>query len=724
MEAAQQLAKMGEDQFEEWFLAGLSAETIPLDDMLGALDELRLAGMTAQADSWAELIEESLSERGLGDGVVRVVRSRAANRSSDPAFRQHAEKRLNWVFRNDTVRRNYVAHAGFGKGLPIHECFRRLDTLLHLKDGVLGLDKTWGIGRVRSVDSFYERVTIDFARKRGHEMSLAYAAETIQFVGEEHLQARRFLDLAGLQALAAEQPAEVVRLALRSHGPMPAARLQEILTDGIMAPEAWKSFWDAARKALKDDPLVVIPARRSDPIQLLDQEVRYDARWFEALARERTAEGILGRIEELQEAMPPEGVDESGKRVVADRLQFLLRGFGDTHLDVRAQVVLCAQQWDIPEEWVNWRSQMMSLLAPDILLAATGQLSTRKIESFLAVAAAQDVAQVKTAVLAILSRVFLGPLNVFMEFLLEQGAESECAGVFRDEVGRRQAGVEMVLWLARHPEKLASWQLGTPGDLMFHVLPLFERTHTGERLKAANQLGELVQQRKWLETAVESMNEVQQTSIIRALRAAMGRIPLDTQAMIGRICVAYPHLAKLLEETKEEGGAPRGGLTSWRSYHARQKQLEKLINEEIPKNSRDIGVARSYGDLRENFEYKTAKEQQGILLRRRAEWEQDLQQVRGTDFGASPAQTAGMGTTVALRYEDGGERVFHILGEWDQDPALGILSCSSKMGRALAGHRPGDSVAVPGESGDVNAVVAAVGELPETIREWAKGQAG
>lgn len=722
METQRHMAAIGEDKFEEWFLAGLSAEVMPVEEMVAALGELRLAGLAAQADSWAELLEESLGERGDAESLVRVLKFRALSRETDPAFRQLVEKRLNWIYRNDMLRKKFVVNAGFGKAVALMECFRRFETLMKLREGVMAMDKTWGIGRVKSVDGFYERVTLDFVRKHGHEMSMAYAAEALQFVGEDHLQARHYLDPAGLQALVTGSPAEVVKIALRSYGPLPVQILQEILTNGIVKPENWKGFWDSARKVLKEDPLVVIPPKRNDPVSLLDREVTYDTRWFHDFARERTCEGVLGRLEELEAGPGVEAVDVAGRRMIGERLAFLLRGFGDTDLSVRVQVAMAARRWKVPEESVNWTNEIGELLEPGTLLAASAQLSGRKLEQFLGMAADHNAELVRSVILGLLPKASLNVLNVFMEFMAGQGAEASCAVVFRDELGQRKAGVEMVFWLAKRPEKLAEWQLGTLGDLMFHVLPLFEKNYMFDRLKAANQLAELVQQRKWLEACVESMNDVQRTSLIRALRAIMGRTPLDTQAMIGRICVSYPELAKLLEEPKEQVSGSQGGLTSWRSYQERQRQLDKLINEDIPKNSRDIGVARSYGDLRENFEYKTAREQQGILMRRRAEWEQDLNRVKGTDFSGCPTDVAGMGTTVTVRYDDGSQHVFYVMGEWDQEPARGIIACSSKMGKALAGRRKGDRALVPGDAGDVECQVVDVAALPAEILEWAKQQ--
>ena len=56
------------------------------------------------------------------------------------------------------------------------------------------------------------------------------------------------------------------------------------------------------------------------------------------------------------------------------------------------------------------------------------------------------------------------------------------------------------------------------------------------------------------------------------------------------------------------------------------------MNKKIPENSKEIGVARSYGDLRENFEFKAAKEMQAVLMRRKSELETALHNARGTAF--------------------------------------------------------------------------------------------
>ena len=59
----------------------------------------------------------------------------------------------------------------------------------------------------------------------------------------------------------------------------------------------------------------------------------------------------------------------------------------------------------------------------------------------------------------------------------------------------------------------------------------------------------------------------------------------------------------------------------------------------MPQNNRDIAEARSYGDLRENFEYQAAKQQQATLLQRLSVMDADLRQVKGSDFAGAATDT-------------------------------------------------------------------------------------
>ena len=132
------------------------------------------------------------------------------------------------------------------------------------------------------------------------------------------------------------------------------------------------------------------------------------------------------------------------------------------------------------------------------------------------------------------------------------------------------------------------------------------------------------------------------------------------------------------------------------------------MNRQIPQNTRDIAIARSYGDLRENFEFKSAKEQQRVLMRRRAEAARDLSRARGTNFDNPDTDQVSIGTVVTFRDAEGNEETYSILGAWDSAPQLGIISYKAVIGQALLSKSLGDSVELPTEAGTRSATITGI----------------
>ena len=138
-----------------------------------------------------------------------------------------------------------------------------------------------------------------------------------------------------------------------------------------------------------------------------------------------------------------------------------------------------------------------------------------------------------------------------------------------------------------------------------------------------------------------------------------------------------------------------------KSLEKKKIAFDDLVNKQIPENVKEISVARSYGDLRENFEFKAAKEMQRVLGRRRSEMERELSLARGTDFANPDLTQVSLGTVVSLREVAGGavER-YTILGAWDGEPEKGLVSYQSALAQALLSRKPGDQVNVPTEIGE------------------------
>src|SRR5208282_1126903 len=119
----------------------------------------------------------------------------------------------------------------------------------------------------------------------------------------------------------------------------------------------------------------------------------------------------------------------------------------------------------------------------------------------------------------------------------------------------------------------------------------------------------------------------------------------------------------------------------------------ELVEKKIPANSREIAVARSYGDLRENHEYKAAKEMQKLLMKQKSELETQLVRARGTDFANPRTEVVSIGTVVrAMDLETNQVEQFTILGAWDSEPEKGRVSYLSPVAQALLNCKVGDEV--------------------------------
>jgi hypothetical protein len=195
------------------------------------------------------------------NALLASQRTQAADRADDRAFGKACREAVHKICQDRTLTA-FVDSVAFGEVSPI-ESFRRLELLRALQPGVFCSDRTWGFGVIKRLDDFYKKLTVDFVGKPCHQMTYAYAAESLTMVDDSHLLVRRHKDPAGLDTLIRERPDEIVRLALRNFGPMSVTKLEKTLTDAhIVTAAQWKTFWDGARKGLKRRVIATVMGHR------------------------------------------------------------------------------------------------------------------------------------------------------------------------------------------------------------------------------------------------------------------------------------------------------------------------------------------------------------------------------------------------------------------------------------------------------------------------------
>ena len=125
-------------------------------------------------------------------------------------------------------------------------------------------------------------------------------------------------------------------------------------------------------------------------------------------------------------------------------------------------------------------------------------------------------------------------------------------------------------------------------------------------------------------------------------------------------------------------------------------QLEHELHHELPK---EIQRARELGDLRENAEYQSAKDRQGIVNARIAMLKKRIGEISIMNMDKIPHDRAAFGSTVHLKEDNGDAIVYQLVMPEEADAAKGFISTSSPIGRAIVGKNKGDEIEVKTPNG-------------------------
>jgi transcription elongation factor GreA len=130
-------------------------------------------------------------------------------------------------------------------------------------------------------------------------------------------------------------------------------------------------------------------------------------------------------------------------------------------------------------------------------------------------------------------------------------------------------------------------------------------------------------------------------------------------------------------------------------YNSLRKEIEDLSTTRRREVAERIKIAREFGDIAENAEYDAAKNEQAMLEARIAKLEERLAAARVIEKRDILKDVVSVGSTVRLRDVDAKQTVeYRIVGSAEANPAELKLSNESPVGKAIMGHKKGETVEV------------------------------
>jgi transcription elongation GreA/GreB family factor len=568
---------------------------------------------------------------------------------------------------------------------------QHIDSLVQLTASGFCMHRSWGFGRIKTVDTVFARFTIDFPNKAGHTMDLAFAAESLKPIPQDHILARKASDLEALRQMAATNHLELVRLVLNSYGGRATAdQIQQVLVPDVIRDD-WKKWWEAAKRELKKDGHFQVPLKKTEPIVYQAKEISLQDRLMQEF---RAAKGLKARILVAGELLK-NAHDLSDKQMAAGEVITALNSEVPSYQrtqpgvaleaifvrdDIRDMAGLPPAEGELSATEV-WSQDLKLGQLMETLPAAKHR---RALESFKAANPTtwQDALRnTLNNIPAKLCREFAGLLiqEGKMEFLKEAVARL---------VSQHTASSELLLWLAKDRNDSFADILGP--EVFRAMLTAMERDQFNER--RSNRLRDyILDDHELLVELIGSADLEVIKDLTRALQLSPCFDDMDKRSLLARIVKSYPAIQSLIsgDQAKQESNL----IVSWESLERRKNEYHELVEKKIPANSKEIAIARSYGDLRENHEYKAAKEMQKLLMRRKSELETQLVRARGTDFGNTRTDLVQIGSVVhATNIANNQQEQFTILGAWDSDPDKGVVSYLSPVAQSLLNRKVGDEV--------------------------------
>lgn len=131
-----------------------------------------------------------------------------------------------------------------------------------------------------------------------------------------------------------------------------------------------------------------------------------------------------------------------------------------------------------------------------------------------------------------------------------------------------------------------------------------------------------------------------------------------------------------------------------------QSELKELVDVRRPDVIGRIKSAKELGDLSENAEYSSAKDEQSFIEGRIQELEDVIKHAKVVADGKGDGKTIQIGSSVTVEVEGENDK-FEIVGPAESDPASGRISTDSPVGQALMGRKEKETVKVNTPDGDV-----------------------
>ncbi|MEO8034835.1 MAG: GreA/GreB family elongation factor [Acidobacteriota bacterium] len=672
------------DELESLWMKQLERDPGDVDAFLITAKALRKVEQRAQSDTLLGLLADSLKEQKRWGDRLQVLKE-VGRLSKHPAhFRGPIEEALRKSVGEHKSFPRAFEFAKFSDPLsnPIERA-EKIETWLTYDEGEMFFMTGRGAGIVTELNPELGVCRLEFEKDKRVSVPIGAAAKYLTPLPPGHVLRDKFSDPARLREEATKKQADFFARLLKSFGrPMTMPEVRDAVI-GVVPEEKWTSWWTAAKKNAQ--------------IVVSGSGAKATYSWS------ASAEGAATTIRrDFDKADPKTKLDLARKH--SARSQELADYFSTSLAKEAARLSRtdAAMAWQILATLETLPGSYEPTIDTASLL--TGAMASRTVAGIADKSLRERALGVVREMHPEWPKVytesfFLDDDPRIMSIIvsaLEQGGHN----------GMRDRLIDETLRYPRRHPRAFHWFVKRLNDdetlgekatysLLFQILEAIgsdEFSAVRPRLKELFDQGGLS-----LRIVTKVDNEEQARKLVETLERYGSLEDYRRETIRHAALMKYPSLREPQAEAV---------YATAEMLQKKREELDHLKRVDIPANSKALQEAREMGDLRENFEYKAARQRAEYLSARVGELASEISRVQVLDPQRIDVSLVHVGAKVMLSNGDV-RREVTILGPWESAPEHGVYSNQSEVAKALIGHAGGDIVSFMGNDYQI-----------ETIRRW------
>jgi len=581
---------------------------------------------------------------------------------------------------------------------------RNFELLSHFKKGNFVFHTAgWGTGEILDVSLVREEVTIEFEYVIGAQhFSFEKAFKTLIPLPVDHFYSRRFGNPDRLEEEARDNPTELIHLILRDLGPKTAAELKEEICDLIIPADDWNRWWQTARSKLKKDTKVESPKELKEPFRLRAEEISHEVLFHKALETKPGVSATIQMTYTFLRDFPETLKNQEFKASLESRLKDVLDQ-EQLNESQKLQILFFLDDLgakNVPHQINETISQLQNL---------SETIRTIKVLPFQKRALQLVHKMRKEWQEVFLDLLFTVEQNLLRDFLLSELD----APATREDLKQKLNSLlihplsfpEVFVWyFQKIIDKKSKLPYSDPeGQNRFFEGLLILLDHLEQKPQhrelSKKIIGLLTADRYKIVRDILQQSTLEETKEYLLLATKCDTLTdHDIKILHSLAEVVHPSLSRLRKEKDRSVGGDENVIwTTSEGYQKIQHRIQQIATIETLHNAREIEAARALGDLRENAEFKAALERRDRLQSELKLLSDQIARARILTPEDVPADEVGVGSVVYCRDSKGEHNRFTLLGPWDADPELHILSFQSKLAQAMKGRTVGEKFEFQGE---------------------------